>query len=73
MTPNQFEGDVVFHQDAAYCLQQRFDEVKCQAHLVVMQVPIMQLLDHATGDAAQENYPAKQIAKVKTLDRKSVV
>lgn len=68
VTPNQFEGDIVFHQDAAYCLQQRFDEAKCQAYLVIKSIPIWQLLDHAKGDAAQENYPSKQVAKVKTFD-----
>lgn len=68
VTPNQFEGDVVFHQEAVYCLQQRFDDGKCQARLTIKQIPILQLLDHSPKDVFQENYPAKQMAKLTTFD-----
>lgn len=68
VTPNQFDGDVVFHQESAYCLQHRFDEAKWQAQLLIKQIPIMALLDYAESDSAQESYPAKQTGKPKTFD-----
>lgn len=59
-TPNFFDGDVVFHAESAYCLQQQFDAAKCQAHVIIKQIPILQLLDAGPkGDSFQENYPAK--------------